>query len=239
MIRILVHAPKTRRSESCDPTQLEHRLADDSLILWLDLEGEAVRDEQTLLNYRIDLPMAAVRAFQCLEGPTLEERAGHVLLRFDELFGQQEQGLTTLPLSFFFTQRLLITRHADTSPAIEQLRQELMTCNTAFFHPAHIAACLASIVAARYLGILSLIEDQLDEVPHGKATEETFALLHASLSKLRAGVKEHATLLQAMDNLALDLSVEVRDHFNMLREFLQQALDIARRYHIEYGLKVL
>ena len=239
MIRILVHAPKTRRSESCDPIQLDHKLADDSLILWLDLEGEGVRNEQALLNYRIDLPMAAVRALQCLEGPTLEERAGHVLLRFDELFGQRQEKLTTLPLSFFFTERLLITRHADTSPAIEQLRQEFMTYGVAFLHPAHIAVRLASIVAARYLGILSLIEDQLDDVPHGKATEETFALLHASLSKLRAGVNEHATLLQAMDDLSLDLSVEVREHFNRLREFLQQALVIAQRYQLEYGLKVI
>jgi hypothetical protein len=114
-----------------------------------------------------------------------------------------------------------------------------MSCDAAFLHPAHIAVRLASIVAARYIGILSLIEDQLDAVQHEKASEEAFVLLHASLSKLRAGVHEHATLLQAVDDLALDLSLEVRNHFNLLREFLQQAVEIARRYHIEYGLKVI
>ena len=127
MIRLMYFDTDTGRLQDNGLIHLEQRIADKRYWLWLDLSAVSMMDEKALLHDRLGLSLAAVRGFQCLTGPMIEERSGHVLLRIHEPSGLEKAvTFTPQPLGFFFTRRLLITRHEQPSACVDTLRSELL-----------------------------------------------------------------------------------------------------------------
>ena len=221
--------------------RLEH---DQTLTAWIDLQGVSIRDEQHLLNQRIGLPAVAVRGFQCLAGPSLEERAGHVLVRLDELdFYADTFDISLLPIGFFFTRRLLITRHVDASPCVDLYRRELQTrraqtAATATATPSGIAVCLAGLLAGRYVTLLSSLETRLEQLGSPSGDAAALARYRSKLTRLHRALGQHGALFASLDALSLPFSDDVRQRLQRLQGYLHQALMIADRYRIAYGAAV-
>lgn len=217
--------------------------ADPGLTAWLDLQAVPFRVEQMLLNQQLGLPAVAVRGFQCLAGPSLEERGGHVLVRLDELdFDAATFAMTLSPIGFFFTRQLLITRHVERSPCIELYRQEQRLPQTAAeaapVTPSGIAVRLAGLLAGRYVTLLSSIETRLEQLGMSTLDDVKFTSLkeqRGKLNRLHRVLDQHGALFASLDALSLPFSDDVRQRLKHLQGHLRQALSVADRYRIVYG----
>ena len=192
MIRAQLYDPESKRVETGGQELIARWQEDNSSIIWLDLQDNAISEERALLKQHFGLHPLAIEDAQRLRHPPKIERFGDsVFVLLKGLDAQTDSiHFGTIQLAIFVSDRFFITRHTGVSVSTSKLWGKAETTLKLWEKgPYTFALMLARFVVERYLNILLNLEPRLDELEDEIQTNPKDTLLH-ELSGYRTRLKK-------------------------------------------------
>lgn len=155
----------TQELKRGDVRLLDEWRAQQDTVLWADLWGEDPQQEKRVLIQGFGLhPMAVQDAQRERHPPKLEPFDNHVFILLKGLGPDKPDFVfDTIQIAMFVGKRFLITRHADDSPSIDRLWQEVDQDRSLFVRgPDALALRLSRIIVDRYLKKLLGLESRIE-----------------------------------------------------------------------------
>lgn len=221
---------------------IEQWQVNDDTTLWLDLDNVDVEEEQRILTQFKCHPLAISDALRERHPPKIELFKDYIFMLYRGIVANDE-GLrfAHLQVSMFIGKRVLITRHPQSSLAINELFNE-SSDKYLKRSPIHMALRLFHGSCGYYLKELFTFEAELEKI------EDDFQLsgndqmmkqitLHRSqLVKIRRTFNYHVnmgeTLKAYVDDDDTDLITDKETHtVNDLRERLDRLLSLSQMYY--------
>ncbi|MEJ2572209.1 MAG: magnesium/cobalt transporter CorA [Gammaproteobacteria bacterium] len=155
----------TQELKRGDVRLLDEWRAQQDTVLWADLWGEDPQQEKRVLIQGFGLhPMAVQDAQRERHPPKLEPFDNYVFILLKGLGPDKPDFVfDTIQIAMFVGKRFLITRHADDSPSIDRLWQEVDQDRSLFVRgPDALALRLSRIIVDRYLKKLLGLESRIE-----------------------------------------------------------------------------
>ncbi|SEL27033.1 magnesium transporter [Colwellia chukchiensis] len=216
--------------------------ADEQSTLWLDLDNLDLAQEKKILTEFNCHPLAIADAQGERHPPKIELFKDYIFILYRGLVANDESlRFGHLPISMFIGKRLLITRHAQSSLAIN----ELFNANSEKFlkrSPVHMALRLFHRSCGFYLEELFTFEEELEKIEDAFQLSgndhmmKQITLYRSQLVKIRRTFNYHVnigdTLRVLVDDEDTDLITDKENHsVNDLRERLDRLLSLSQMYY--------
>ena len=162
------------------PELLDAWEADETAILWLDIEGPLDEKTTGLLRERLALhPLALQDAARDRHPPKIEKFENYTFIIYKGLAaGTTNIDCRMIQIAIFVGERFLVTRHSDISPSIARLQEEIEQDATLFEKgPGALTSRLSRLIVDQYLKILLDLESRLEVLEIGLVGEDAEAIL--------------------------------------------------------------
>lgn len=240
MIRVFLYDPASKKSQFGGEELIKPWRESDTSILWLDLQGLSIEEDNELLEKFAIHPLAIQDAMRPRHPPKIERFDNFLFILFRGL-GTEGEGLDTRPiqLSIFVAERALVTRHTNPSDSVDWLFDRLRSDSSLIQSgTGALAIRLSNRLARRYVQMLLELEPRLDEIEDEMFRNPDDALLaeltgyKSSLRKLTRTASYHrdvATDLRNTEDLLIDPSLihEIVD----LYEQIERTQSLANMYY--------
>jgi magnesium transporter len=239
------------RAQLYDPVSESHQVGGTELIdqwqdsqsavLWLDTEEVKTAEILALLKDRFQFhPLAVNDASRDRHPPKVE--------KFDEFLFILLRGLTAetedidfgdITVAFFLKDRLLVTRHSDTSASADWLWKKVSLKPSLLGRGSdHISVLLIGRIVLRYFPIVQALESRLETLEKDIFNEPDDEMLEElsgykfRLTKLRRILTYHDQVVrQLRDDQQTALSSDLTHELNDVHEQLERTLSLCQMYY--------
>ena len=221
---------------------IEQWQTNDQTTLWIDLDNVELEEEKRLLTQFNCHPLAISDALRERHPPKIELFKDYIFMLYRGIVANDESlKFNHLQISMFIGKRVLITRHPQSSLAIN----ELFTQSSEKYlkrSPAHLALRLFHSSCGYYLKEMFSFEVELERIEDKFQLSGTdqmmkqITLYRSQLVKIRRTFNYHVnmgeTLKAYVDDEDTDLITDKEVHtVNDLRERLDRLLSLSQMYY--------
>ena len=157
MIRTQVYDPASGTVQDGGKELIAIWKQSESLLIWLDLQGNPRQEEKTLLSEQFGLhPLAIEDAQKVRHPPKIEQFGSTLFILLKGLDAESESiDFGTIQLAMFTGKRFFITRHSKDSVSTDKMWAKTLKDGHVFTRePLAMALDLSELIVSRYLKIL-------------------------------------------------------------------------------------
>ena len=207
MIRTQVYDPASGTVQDGRKELIAIWKQSESLLIWLDLQGNPRQEEKTLLSEQFGLhPLAIEDAQKVRHPPKIEQFGSTLFILLKGLDAESESiDFGTIQLAMFTGKRFFITRHSKDSVSTDKMWAKTLKDGHVFTRePLAMALDLSELIVSRYLKILLKLEPRLEEIEDEVMLSPKDTLLY-ELSVYRSNLKKMRRYLTYQVQLFDDL----------------------------------
>jgi magnesium transporter len=235
-MRIVCSRDNGKTREELAPEALEAALEDESILLWVDLDGENPEEAQRILSdIFLFHPLAVDDAINEVLLPKVDDWQSYLYLVLRGISHSDRSKTLLLPeLDIFVADHYLVTFHQETIDALERVwetseRDERLMQNG----PAYILYRLIEELMEDYIRALEEMEDQVETVeaevlrrPHPSVQERIMGLKHTILKVRRVVVIQREVLNQLARDPIQVIPEEDRVYFRDVYDHIIRVYDL-------------